>query len=380
MKRLWPYLAALLPITTMTTPDDAAVAQPSEDTSDDAIPSKQEQPPESDAEQSEGLSANKTSAHDAADNAVDGAEATSSESTSDSGDRHSNHGSGVPPATSPTDGGSSNGMYATSGSAVGSSGSSNGISGGGGGSSGGHGVAGGGSRSSGSQADSSQLSPALDHNEDFGTEIYLLADDAHSDDIGYVEPDPADADAMLILLGGTATGWGDGATTTGDVQLDMIDYGPMTVAEGYAIFTSQGGEMAIADTFVVVEGADQVFMFEFDFDSCDSAQSITYVVAIDYEEGFFAAFDGEEDDVAIDGNLSLLSFVSGGNEPLSLATQTNAIEDVGSTATLEGQTEQGQLSLGAEVLGVDTLASIDGSMTEVDDQFSSVNGVVIGAA
>lgn len=209
------------------------------------------------------------------------------------------------------------------------------------------------------------------------------------DDLDDLGLDASDVDAMLIALGGFASAWGDGATSRGDVWLDIVDEGTITWAQGDATFTSEGGETGIADTFVDVVGADTVVSTELNFDwgSAESGLidytvfSMTRFVAVDLEDGLFAQLaDAKEEVVTIDSNLSLLSFAAEIDDPVTLHTQVTAIEDVMSTVTLEGLSDQTQLSLSADVWGIDTLASIDGFMIEVDDDFSAVGGVVIGAA
>lgn len=215
-------------------------------------------------------------------------------------------------------------------------------------------------------------------------------------DSGYVEPDPADADAMLILLGGTATGSGDGATTSGEVNLQIVDYGMITVGFGYAKYSASGSDGSTADTFAAVEGADVFYIFGFDYGFMNYSYSVTYVLALDFEEAEYAQMLGwndclmqgpltqwlvdSEKDVSVNGNTAFLTFhvdVQDNNLP-EVDGSTIAIAGTGSSVTASGQSEQASLWLNGNVSGIDTLASASGSLIEIEDQFSSVSGVVIG--
>ena len=215
------------------------------------------------------------------------------------------------------------------------------------------------------------------------------------EDTGIVIPPPEDADAMLILLGGTAEGSGNGASSSGEVDLDVVDYGPFTVAWGHAIYSATGGDSAQAFTFAEVEGADLVYTFGNDWSFGGHAYSVTYVVAIDIEEDAFAqdpawqgipwnhpfaAFlnDGEEE-VSIDGNVGVLSLIADVQDlgtPSTVLGGTSVVAGVGSAAAGTAQSEQASLSLSAQGTGAETFASAGGGLLEVEDQFSSVSGAV----
>lgn len=217
------------------------------------------------------------------------------------------------------------------------------------------------------------------------------------DDTGYVEPDPADADAMMILLGGTATGSGDGAKSSGDVNLEIIDYGWYTVGHGYAKYSASGSDGATADTFASVEGADLAFVIAFDYGYLNNAYSVTYVYALDFEEDAFAQtfgwndllmqgpfaqwLTGPEEDVSIDGNivsLSLSTHLQGDDNVATFGGTTTTLTHIGSSAAAWIQSEQGSLSLNGSAAGIDTLIAAAGSLVEIDDQYSSVTGVIVG--
>jgi hypothetical protein len=211
----------------------------------------------------------------------------------------------------------------------------------------------------------------------------------------------ADEDAMLILLGGSATGEGDSAATTGDVIFDVVDYGPYTVGYGYAVFEASGSE-AEAESFASVYGADLVFTYTDENSDSDSAYSRTYVLAIDFEDsldaeqqeglsnlywmqlmadGPFEVFLGGEEDVPVSttGNYSDLQFtadVQDDSTPDVIKFNSLAFDDEGSAALLWLQSEQAMLSMNAEAQGVDTLVTAEGSLLEIEDHFSSVNGAV----
>jgi hypothetical protein len=109
------------------------------------------------------------------------------------------------------------------------------------------------------------------------------------------EPDVEDVDSMLVMLGGTAGGT-DGTTTDGDIDLEILDYGQVTVAYGKATFTATSdwdgtGEPpeSYAETFLDVYDADLVFFYHVDgYASSDGTQytesSTLYVVAVDFED------------------------------------------------------------------------------------------------
>jgi hypothetical protein len=214
------------------------------------------------------------------------------------------------------------------------------------------------------------------------------------EDTGIVDPPPEDADAMFILLGGTAEGSGDGASSSGEVDLDVVDYGAVTVGYGYAIYSATGDDSAFAHTFAEVEGADLVYSIGYDLNYGNNAYSVTYVVAIDFEEDAFApipgwqgswshpyaAFlnDGEEE-VSTDGNVGELSLVADVQDlgaPSTVVGGTTGVAGVGSAAAGAAQSEQASLSLNAQGAGAQTFASADGGLLEVEDQFSSVTGAV----
>lgn len=226
------------------------------------------------------------------------------------------------------------------------------------------------------------------------------------DETGIVVPDQADADAMLLLLGGAATGSGEGAMSSGEVVFDIVDYGQFTIGYGLSIFQAQGGDGAVAASFADVVGADFVFSFEDHNGDGTSAFSSTYVLAIDFEDGSmglddpglgevnwfellsqgpFAQWGAEEEqNVTVDGNTSMLSFsidapFEGGTEPMFNAV-TLAVDEVGSTITNWLQSQQASVSVTAEAEGVDTLASAETTLLEIEDHYSSVSAVVTGVA
>ncbi len=207
-----------------------------------------------------------------------------------------------------------------------------------------------------------------------------------------------DDDAMLIMLGGTATAIGDGAETSGSVDIEIIDYGAVTVAYGQAIYTAEGGHGADAQTFYEVEGADLVYAHTIDADYGGSDTSVTYVVAIDFEEGDVPMSwpmlgqtadqtgpswaHNDETDVNIDGHIAVASLVGeiqAEGETSLIDVETNTLKG-GSFVAANGQSEQGELMLVADVIGQETYASATGLITEVDDQYASISGFVIAGA
>lgn len=231
-----------------------------------------------------------------------------------------------------------------------------------------------------------------------------------------------DADSMIVMLGGRAVAGGNGETT-GDIDLDIIDYGNFTVAIGVATFeaysSGPGAEDGYADTFVDVSGADLVFTHEFNFDHAygegpyatfiDISQ--TYVVAIDFEAGAEAAdaenvlsphdtfgpfaslppeliamLDTEGDDhssVSIDGNAADLSlaFVGGiDQQSINTSATTTAIEESSSLVALDGSWQGGALTIDTQAQGFDTIASADATAIALQDGYSVLDAYVIAGA
>ena len=232
------------------------------------------------------------------------------------------------------------------------------------------------------------------------------ADGDPPDDTGYVEPHPEDADAMMILLGGMATGAGEGASSSGEVELDIVDFGPVTIGWGHATYSAQGGDVAHADTFFQVFGADLVFAYHDDEGSWNDQQSSTYVIAVDFEDdgasenpelagvdweelfdGLFGqgpfvrvnADEDEDDDIDVEGNVGVISVsgdVMNDSPPVEGDAGTIAFDGIGSAVAAWFQSEQAELHLNGEAEGFETLVSGDGSLVEIEDQFSSVSGAV----
>jgi hypothetical protein len=226
------------------------------------------------------------------------------------------------------------------------------------------------------------------------------------EETGYVEPDPVDEHAMLILLGGMAAGEGSGATSSGEVIFDVVDYGPYTIGYGFAVYEAQGADGAFADTFFGAYGADLVFTYKDDHSGGDTAYSSTYVLAIDFEgdlqgeqvpglsglhwldllaEGPFSLWLGgaESEPVSVTGNLGEVSFtadVQGESAADLLEISSVALHHLGSSSLLHLETESSSLKVHSEAQGVQTFVSSDGSLLEIEDQFSSVNGSVIVVA
>lgn len=226
------------------------------------------------------------------------------------------------------------------------------------------------------------------------------------DDSGYVEPNPQDADAMMILLGGLAEGVGEGAESSGEIVFDIVDYGALTIGYGYATYGAAGSEDAFAETFATVSGADMVFSYHDSDSHGPMAYSTTHVVAIDFEgqfepsnhndlgevfwhqllaDGPFNQWDiqDEDDDVSVDGNTSMLSFSADmpGYGNLSAAEfATLVFDNIGSSVSFSLSGDQSDLSMIGEAQGVETLTSAQGSVIEITDQFSSVSGLAVGIA
>jgi hypothetical protein len=215
-------------------------------------------------------------------------------------------------------------------------------------------------------------------------------------------PDP-DADAMMILLGGTAEASGEGATSAGQTVLDIVDYGSVTIGYGRAIYTATG-EDADADTFLEVAGADVVYSYEVDNEDGDTDSSAVYVVAVDFEgdaeqhpelsnldwlalllsQGPLTQWEGTEDndEISVDGNVALFDVWAQGSDeqsPPSVQQVIHAIENAGSSALIVLEDEQATLTLLGESQGINTFVSAD-ALLQIDDQFSSVSGVLVGIA
>ena len=267
------------------------------------------------------------------------------------------------------------------------------------------------------------------------------ATDGGATDSGPEEPIIADADSMLVMLGGMATGLGD-ATTEGDADLEIVDYGNITVAYGNATFSatadaSEDGATAYADTYADVIGADLVFVYDVDnsymtgegADAQYTDTSTTYVVAIDFEPGhpFSEEFDAGDDngfeheydpglvmgysggffghaslgglpfsvfhrfggadegEVAVEGNGADLIFNAAGegddgSQPVVLLGDVSTVEDSSSGSILVAQTTYGELTLASNAYGPDTYAIVEGYMAGIDGEFSTLSGLVTGIA
>lgn len=401
MKRRWVYLGALYSLVTQSSNDANAHGRGGPAREDNPWGEKKNKSPEDDNDAAEdtGSENNQGSAQPKPHAASDGDGQASG--SGGSGGGHASGGDIVTaiPHTGPFDG---SGMYAPTAAAYGGSG---------GGSHGGPGYGGGGLGGRGGSTSGRQSPDETEGDGANGTSPGTSDDDDTSPaESGMADSDPADADAMTILLGGFATASGAGASTSGDVNIDIVDYGPVTIGYGYATYTSMGGDSADAMTFVDVAGADLVYTFDYNFGhdfgfGQSYEQSTTYVLAIDLEEdefpvGFFDNHQGpggeykpfwdwlskhEEEDVQIDGNFAEVELVGqvvgdGGEPPVVAASSVLSIDEVGSFLSAEAASEQGELSLSANAIGIDTLAIGEGSILEVEDQFSSISGVVIAGA
>lgn len=217
-----------------------------------------------------------------------------------------------------------------------------------------------------------------------------------------VEPELSDTDAMLILLGGMAEAGGSNSTSSGEMVLDIVDYGAITIGYGFAKYEASGGG-AEADTFVDVTGADLVFTYREEDSGNGGASSSIYVIAVDFEEGMeeqaaagdlnwmellaqgpFAqwAYNQDDDDTYVDGNFSMFTLLGQGSEdeaPTGLRFATHSFEDAGSTVLASYDSERGDLLLHAEAQGYDTLTAADGFLI-IEDHFSSVSGTLMGIA
>lgn len=221
-----------------------------------------------------------------------------------------------------------------------------------------------------------------------------------------------DAEAMTLLLGGAATASGTGSSTWGDVQLKIADYGPLTIGFGHSMFASEG-EHADSFTFYDVSGADVVHSYEYSsghqsqFPAMGNnvSYSMSYVVAIDFEDDAFASMYNAQNGSAlfdswtslagsngsgsgsavVEGNSAELSFQAGAAEssssdPLLVSAGTQSIDDFGSFAYAAAQAAYSDLSISGEAYGFDTHISANGSLFELGDQFSSISADVIGVA
>ena len=186
--------------------------------------------------------------------------------------------------------------------------------------------------------------------------------------------------------------------------LDIVDYGDVTIGYGRAVYMATGSEEADADTFLEVAGADVVYSYEVETDEGGTASSAIYVVAVDFEgdpeehpelsnldwlqlllsHGPFEQWLENEDNdhIDIDGNTALFSASAEGPDagaPPSAQHAVHSIENAGSSALIVLEGESAMLTLLGESQGVDTFVSADG-LLELDDQFSSVSGVLVGIA
>ena len=149
-------------------------------------------------------------------------------------------------------------------------------------------------------------------------------DDPLTDD-SLVDTEVEDEDSMLVMLGGAAGGTGD-TMNDGDINLEIVDYGQVTVAHGKVDFVATSdwdgtGEPPdlYAETFLDVYDADLVFFYkeedqQISEDGTQISESSTlYVVAIDFEDGHPLAneFDMTDDngfEFEFDPGLLLAAF------------------------------------------------------------------------
>ena len=145
-------------------------------------------------------------------------------------------------------------------------------------------------------------------------------DDPQADEI-LVDPDVEDEDSMLVMLGGVAGGTGE-TMSDGDINLEIVDYGQVTVAHGKVDFVATSdwdgtGEPPdlYAETFLDVYDADLVFFYKEEDEQISedgtqiSESSTLYVVAIDFEDSHPLAdeFDmSDNNGYEIEGDPGLL--------------------------------------------------------------------------
>jgi hypothetical protein len=73
---------------------------------------------------------------------------------------------------------------------------------------------------------------------------------------------------MTVLIGGSATAWGDGSMALGQLESHAEDRGAYSIASGEAVFEASassldpGGAFADARSFLEVAGADFIFISE----------------------------------------------------------------------------------------------------------------------
>ncbi len=274
--------------------------------------------------------------------------------------------------------------------------------------------------------------------------------DTGVDDTGTVETpgEPAgaeanatDVDSMFVALGGAAGGT-DGTMTDGEIDLQVIDYGQVTVAYGKAEFVATAewdgtGDPppAYAETFLDVYDADLVFFYHVHEESVNGSEytesSTLYVVAIDFEDdhplanefdmtdnngyefegdpglilaaygavpagGFFSnpLLDGipyyaftqyygdAGGEVHIEDTGADLTFISStlDDGDSVLIGDVNAIEDLGSSAVLVAQSENNGLDISVTGFGPDTYTSIDASLLEAEGGITGITGLAVGIA
>jgi hypothetical protein len=223
-----------------------------------------------------------------------------------------------------------------------------------------------------------------------------------------------DEDAMEIVLGGLAHAEGIGSNTSGTTTLEMKDLGPLTIAIGTATYTASGSEFADADTFAQVTGADYYWIYTVDGGpglggvGSHYDQSTTVVVAIDIEGDYTmnsGALDdflenmvpegallvdnsGSEEYVFTSGNSSIASGnasitndnIADGDAPANVLTSTTNSPGEGSISYVNMTSEMASLSLLVDARGVETLTFADGSLIQVEDEYSSLFGIVTGIA
>jgi hypothetical protein len=219
-------------------------------------------------------------------------------------------------------------------------------------------------------------------------------------------------DAMSVWIGGQATGVGSTSNAFGETTLEFMDFGSAsgTVAVGTSVYGAFGTEVAEADTFALVEGADFYWSYTFDVEFGGDGPgpafdfSATFSIAIDLEDdgssesaflkSYLAnnlpegTYTSENQDVTYPSGSTALANgsativrdsvpnpdASGGNA----LTYTTVDPGESSFSYVSLSSDYAELLLTADIAGAHTSSTALGSLVDIENSYSSVFGLVGG--
>jgi hypothetical protein len=197
--------------------------------------------------------------------------------------------------------------------------------------------------------------------------------------------------ATVMAVGGDATAVGEETIATGDIDLEIKDMGTTTVASGSATFEasseSDGGDTAYATavTEVALSPADTIYTWNVESSSTVQTDDVSEWSASS-TTGVLALYDDESEDTNSSGSTDTTTAEddSEGETPQVTGDAEIAdlqVDDEPLTAfTLDYDSGNiADLTIDAAAYGQDTFISVDASILTVEDQLSTVYGMVYGA-